>query len=187
MSIGSTQIPPSLRVTFCMAELRQLAGVELAAELERLASLLVACVDAGASIGFLRPLDLQSAQGFWRGVLQSEQRGERLVFGAYHDAKLCGSVQLVLAQMPNQPHRADISKLIVEPDMRRQGLARGLMEMAEASALKLGRHLLTLDTATEDAASLYRALGHQFSGRIPDYALNPDGVPEATEIYYKLL
>ena len=71
--------------------------------------------------------------------------------------------------------------------MRRQGLARGLMEMAEASALKLGRHLLTLDTATEDAASLYRALGYQFSGRIPDYALNPDGVPEATEIYYKLL
>jgi len=176
-----------LRAKFCMAEFRQLVGVGLEAELETLATLLVSCVNAGASIGFLRPLDMKDAQEFWRGILQSEHCGERLVFGAYHETKLCGSVQLVLAQMPNQPHRADISKLIVDPNMRRLGLARGLMKLAEATALKLGRRLLTLDTATGEAATLYRALGYQFSGRIPDYALNPDGVPEATEIYFKLI
>lgn len=170
-----------------MAEFRQLVGAELESRLSALAAIMASCVDCGASIGFLRPMDMKLAQEFWRGVAQSEARGERLVFGAFDDEKLLGSVQLVLAQMPNQPHRADISKLIVEPAARRQGLARGLMEMAEASAAKIGRRLLTLDTATEDAASLYRALGYQFSGRIPDYALSPDGVLEATEIYYKLV
>ena len=170
-----------------MAEFRQLSGAALKAELGTLAAVMERCVNDGASIGFLRPMDRNPAQEFWRGVAQSEARGERLVFGAFDGEKLLGSVQLVLAQMPNQPHRADISKLIVDPAARRQGLARGLMELAEASAAKIGRRLLTLDTATEDATSLYRALGYQFSGRIPDYALNPDGVPEATEIYFKLL
>ena len=170
-----------------MAEFRQLVGEELESRLSALAAIMAHCVDNGASIGFLRPMDMKLAQEFWRGVALSESRGERLVFGAFDGDKLLGSVQLVLAQMPNQPHRADISKLIVEPAARRQGLARGLMELAEASAAKIGRRLLTLDTATDDAASLYRALGYEFSGRIPDYALSPDGVPEATEIYFKLL
>lgn len=170
-----------------MVEFRQLGSLELERHLGELAAIMGRCVDAGASIGFLRPMDLILAHEFWRGIAQSEARGERLVFGALSGDKLLGSVQLVLAQMPNQPHRADILKLIVDPAARRQGLARGLMEMAETTAAKIGRRLLTLDTATEDAASLYRALGYQFSGRIPDYALNPDGVAEATEIYYKLV
>lgn len=170
-----------------MAEFRQLVGAALEGRLGGLAAIMARCVDAGASIGFLRPMDMDLAHEFWRGVLQSETRRERLVFAALDGDQILGSVQLVLAQMPNQPHRADISKLIVEPAARRQGFARGLMEAAEASALKLGRRLLTLDTATEDAATLYRALGYQFSGRIPNYALNPDGVAEATEIYYKLI
>ncbi|MDP4823369.1 MAG: GNAT family N-acetyltransferase [Aestuariivirgaceae bacterium] len=170
-----------------MAEFRQLVGAALESRLGELAAIMARCVDDGASIGFLRPMEMRLAHEFWRGVAQSEARGERLVFGAFDGESLLGSVQLILAQMPNQPHRADISKLIVNPKARRQGLARGLMELAETAAVKLGRRLLTLDTATEDAASLYRALGYQFSGRIPDYALSPDGVAEATEIYYKLV
>jgi ribosomal protein S18 acetylase RimI-like enzyme len=169
-----------------MADFRQLSGATFEAELATLAAMMGRCVDHGASIGFLRPMDMAIAENFWQAVAQSEARGERLVFAAFVGGRLVGSVQLVLAQMPNQPHRADIAKLIVDPIFRRQGIAWGLMEMAEKAAKKLGRRLLTLDTATDDAAALYRALGYQYSGRIPDYALNPDGVAEATEIYFKL-
>ncbi len=154
----------------------------------RLAEILIACVAAGASVSFLPPLDPETARAFWRRAGGEVAAGRRVILGAWEGGVLVGTVTLDLATPPNQPHRADIAKLLVHPDARRRGIARALMARAEAEARRAGRWLLTLDTNEGDAAdSLYRALGWTEAGRIPDYSLQADGTTRATVVFYKRL
>lgn len=142
----------------------------------RLAEILVACVEAGASVSFLPPLPMETARGFWRKVAADVAAGSRLLLAAWRDGALVGTVQLDLGTPPNQPHRAEVAKLLVDPAARRRGVARELMLRAEQSAQRLGRSLLTLDTRADDHAEpLYRSLGWTEAGRIPGWAVNPDG------------
>lgn len=160
------------------------AGAESA---ERaLASVLTQCVDAGASVSFLPPLAPETARGFWHRLSAEVAAGNRLLYAGWADGQLAGVVTVDLATPPNQPHRADLQKLLVAPAARRRGLARALLAAAEQGAHDAGRSLLVLDTRAGDAAEpLYRSAGWVEAGRIPDYALNPDGSLCATVFFYK--
>jgi GNAT superfamily N-acetyltransferase len=128
------------------------------------------------------------AEAFWRTVAASVARGERLVLAAEDDAGvIVGSVQVILAQPENQPHRGDLAKMLVHRRARRRGIGAALLAAAERSALSVGKTLLVLDTASGDAERLYARQGWQRCGQIPNYALWPDGTPCATTIYFKLL
>lgn len=161
------------------------AGV---AAIPALAEILVDCVEGGASVGFLAPLTLKRAGEFWRRVMESVMRGERTVLAARSpDGAIQGTVQMIVSPMENQPHRADIAKLLVHRRVRRLGAGEVLMREVERLALAEGRTLLVLDTATPDAERLYRRLGWSCCGTIPGYALNPDGTPCDTTVYWKAL
>lgn len=171
-----------------MAAISTLSAEAIGRDAGRLAELLRACVEDGASINFVLPFPIAEAEAFWTGkVLPEVRRGGLLVLAAEMGDRLAGSVQLDFDTPPNQPHRAGIRKLMVHPDFRRRGIARALMEAAHAHATRLGRTLLTLDTRTGDAAEpLYAALGYVTAGVIPGYALNPlDGRPEAASFLYR--
>jgi GNAT superfamily N-acetyltransferase len=151
-----------------------------------LADILIACVAAGASVSFLPPLSAEAAQGFWRGSLGDMALGRKAIWVAWADGVLVGTVTLDLATPPNQPHRAEVAKLLVHPAARRRGVGQALMAALEAEAAQRGRRLLTLDTRADDAGeALYRRLGWQEAGRIPGYALNADGSASATVFFYK--
>jgi GNAT superfamily N-acetyltransferase len=159
--------------------------------IEALADVLIDCVEGGASIGFMLPLARERALEFWRGVLASAARGERIVLVAEERAtgEIVGTAQLVLAMPDNQQHRADIAKMQVRPKARRRGLAAALLEALEDLARDAGKTLLVLDTLTgSDAARLYARLGWQRVGEIPGYALLPGGgEPRATTLFYRVL
>jgi GNAT superfamily N-acetyltransferase len=168
----------------------ELSAAEVENELDGLAALLHACVHAGASVNFVLPFAMAEAAAFWRGrVLPEVRAGTRHVLAARLDCGIAGSVQLVPAPQPNQPHRADVAKLLVHPDARRRGLGRALMTALEALARREGRRLLTLDTRTGDAAEpLYAALGFVAAGTILDYSLDVTGTRlETTTLMYKAL
>jgi ribosomal protein S18 acetylase RimI-like enzyme len=152
-------------------------------DLAEVAALLVDAVDGGASTSFLPPLSVERATAWWLGALAEPT----LTLVARDDAGICGCVQLCPAWAPNQPHRADIAKLLVHRRARRRGLGRALMHEIEARAA--GRFtLLTLDTRRgDDADRLYRALGWTVAGVIPDYAIDRDGVPHDSVFFYKTL
>jgi GNAT superfamily N-acetyltransferase len=154
-----------------------------------LGDVLVDCVEGGASIGFMLPIDRGRAEAFWTGVLGSAANGERLLFVAEDDAtgSVIGTVQTILAAPENQPHRGEIAKMMVHRDGRRRGIGEALMLAAEAAAEEAGKSLLVLDTASPDAERLYRRCGWQRAGVIPDYALLPDGGFVDTTIFYKRL
>jgi GNAT superfamily N-acetyltransferase len=153
-----------------------------------LGELLVDCVESGASVGFVQPITLAKVQGFWLGVGDAVERGETVLLVARNsEGRIDGTVQLVLAMKENQPHRADVSKLLVHRRARRQGVGALLMREAEAHARRIGRTVLVLDTATPDAARLYRREGWELCGTIPDYALMPDRSLCATTIFFKRL
>ncbi|WP_245835505.1 GNAT family N-acetyltransferase [Thalassospira mesophila] len=152
--------------------------------------LLHACVQDGASISFVHPFALQSAADFWNSkVLPRVIAGHRVVLIAEIEGCLAGSVQLDCDTPPNQPHRAEVAKLLVHPRFRRNGIARALMIALEAEATQRQRRLITLDTRTNDHAEpLYRSLGYQTVGTIPDYAKDPVSDRfDATTVMYKLL
>jgi GNAT superfamily N-acetyltransferase len=152
----------------------------------RLAEILCACVDAGASVSYLPPLTSNVARAFWKRAGTDVAAGTRILLAAWDDAVLVGTVMLEFASSPNQPHRAEVQKLLVHPDARRRGLARALMARAEAEARRAGKTLLTLDTRAGDAAeNLYRAMGWHEAGRIPGYALNADRTPCDTIFFWK--
>jgi GNAT superfamily N-acetyltransferase len=166
--------------------LHPLDGTAALAEAEALSELLVDCVEGGASLGFMAPLTRDRALAFWRKVAAGVTQGERLLLVARNpQGGIDGTVQLVLAQPENQPHRADLSKLLVHRRGRRHGLGEALMKAAEHAAREHGKRLLVLDTATPEADRLYRRLGWQHCGAIPGYALMPDGALCATDIFYK--
>lgn len=162
---------------------RSLDAADIAAMRPRLCEILIDCVAGGASVGFLDPLDPAEADQYWRRVEAAVDRGRRLVLAA-DDA---GTVQLDIDTMPNAPHRATVSKLLVHRSQRRRGIGEALMVALEGAALDAGRWLLTLDTATPDAERLYRRMGWQRAGVIPDYALNPDGTLTQTAHWWKRL
>jgi GNAT superfamily N-acetyltransferase len=158
------------------------------AEHDALCELLIDCVNGGASVGFLAPLSPATAHAFWRRVADWVAQGARRLLVARDAAgRIAGSVQLVLDLPENQPHRADLAKLLVHQRMRRQGVGEALMIAAETVARDAGRTLLVLDTATPEAARLYQRTGWQLCGRIPNYALYPDGTLCATTVFYKAL
>ncbi len=153
-----------------------------------LADVLIDCVEGGASVSFMLPLTRDRAVRFWRGVADGVAAGERAVLVAEDERGLCGTVQLVLAQPDNQPHRADLAKMLVHRRARRRGLGAALMRAAEATARECGKTLLVLDAVTGgDAARLYERLGWVRVGDIPGYALYPDGRPCGTTYYYRNL
>jgi len=151
-----------------------------------LSEILIQVVANGGSVSFMHPLAPRTAADFWAGSLAAADTGKRVVLGAVLDDGLAGTVTLDLDSPQNQPHRADIAKLMTGLRHRGRGVARALMLEAERIAAAEGRTLLTLDTAEEEgAAGLYEALGYQFAGAIPDYALKPLGGLTATLIYFK--
>jgi GNAT superfamily N-acetyltransferase len=155
-----------------------------------LAELLTDCVEGGASVSFMWPLPHHQALRFWQGVIDSAQRGERIVLVAQDQATaaLVGTVQLVFAAADNQPHRADVAKMLVARRARRRGLGAALMQAAERAAHDAGKTLLVLDTVTDgDAERLYARLGWQRVGVIPGYALWPTGGLCDTTYFYKTL
>ncbi|MDX8524092.1 GNAT family N-acetyltransferase [Mesorhizobium sp. MSK_1335] len=151
-----------------------------------LADLLIETVAAGGSVSFMHPLSPEAARDFWRKSLAAAARGERAVLGAWQGEALAGTVTLLLDFPANQPHRAEIAKLMTGRDHRGRGVATRLMRAAENLAVEKGRTLLVLDTASEDgAAGLYEKLGFTLAGEIPDYALKPHGGLTGTLIYWK--
>jgi GNAT superfamily N-acetyltransferase len=154
--------------------------------LAALADILVATVAAGGSVHFMHPLDPSEARAFWEKALAAAARGERVVLGAFADGALVATVSLLLDSPPNQPHRAEIGKMMTHPLHRGCGAATALLIAAERLAQKRGRSLLTLDTAAEDGASrLYEKMGYTLAGEIPDYAYKPHGGLTGTKIYWK--
>jgi ribosomal protein S18 acetylase RimI-like enzyme len=153
---------------------------------DSLVQLLVATVADGGSVSFMHPLAPEAARRFWQTSLAAAGRGERVVLGAWVGAELAGTVSVVMDMPENQPHRAEIAKLMVFPAQRGQGLARALMLAAEAVAVEKGKSHLLLDTASDGgAAALYAGLGYHFVGEIPNFALKPHGGLTGTRLYWK--
>ncbi|CUX37631.1 MULTISPECIES: GNAT family N-acetyltransferase [Rhizobium/Agrobacterium group] len=169
-----------------MDTIRVLNGQETLDVLPELCEVLSACVNGGASVGFMLPFSPQDAEPFWRAVAEAAGEGGTIHVVAEMDGKVVGTVQVGLASKPNQPHRGDLMKLLVHPSARGLGLARKLMQKVEEEAAKRGRTLLVLDTATgSDAEAIYPRLGWEQVGVIPDYALFPDGRYCGTTLFYK--
>src|SRR5947199_4503020 len=153
-----------------------------------LADILIDCVEGGASVSFMHPLTRDRALAFWRRVAEGVAAGQRALLVAEDRDGVCGTVQLLLDLPENQPHRADLAKMLVHRRARRQGLGAALMRAAEATARDCGKTLLVLDAVTGgDAARLYERLGWVRVGDIPGYALMPRGSLCATTFYYRSL
>ncbi len=169
-------------------EIRRLRGDELQAQLDGLAGVLADCVAGGASVSYMAPFSHAQARAEFDRWAADIEQGHRLLLGAFDDGRVVGSVQVVLALPPNQPHRAEIAKLLVHRAARKRGVAQLLMEHAESEARAEGKTLLLLDTVTGDGAErLYERLGWTRVGVIPDYALYPDGRSCDTTIFWKAL
>jgi GNAT superfamily N-acetyltransferase len=177
--------PPLARST----RIRRLDSLDDPRHLAELSDVLIDCVQGGASVSFMHPLSRAKAEVFWREVATGVARAERALLVAQDESgAIIGTVQLVLKQPENQPHRADVSKMLVHRRARRQGAGAALMGAVELTAREVGKSLLVLDTVTGgDAERLYLRLGWQRCGSIPDYALWPRGGLCATTIYFKAL
>lgn len=158
-------------------------------DVKGLADVLIECVEAGASVGFMLPLARERAEQFWVDTIDSANRGQRIVLVATDQSSslVVGTVQLVLATPDDQPHRGEIAKLLVRPSARRNGVAEALMRAAEQAAREVGKSLLCLDTGSVEAERLYDRLGWQRVGTIPGYALWPDGGLIDATYFYKAL
>lgn len=168
---------------------RPLGRDEIIQRIDELCDVLEDCVRGGASVSFMLPITRDTAMHFWQGVAESVGRGERAVLIAENaDFHIIGTAQIILDQPPNQPHRADVAKLLVHQSARRQGVARQLMDNLDDIAKKNGKTLLVLDTATgSDAEFFYARSGWERVGEIPGYAQMPDGTVTGTTIFYKNL
>ncbi len=156
-------------------------------EIAALAGVLEDCVAGGASVSFMWPMTRAKAEAFWRGMAGAVARGEAIVLGAYDGSTLVGTVSLLLQQPENQPHRADVAKMLVHRRARRAGAGALLLSAIESEARRAGKTLLVLDTASAEAERVYRRGGWQTAGVIPDYALWPQGGTCATTVMYKRL
>ncbi|MEQ1614700.1 MAG: GNAT family N-acetyltransferase [Hyphomicrobiaceae bacterium] len=157
-----------------MPKVRSLSPAEALAAVPALADVLIDCVHSGASVGFMAPLSRATAEEFWRGVASGVAAGSRILLVAEVDERIAGTVQVVFAGAENQPHRADIAKMLVHGSARRRGLGAALLQAAEAEAKRAGRSVLVLDTHAGSAADhLYASHGWVRVGIIPNYALMP--------------
>lgn len=169
-------------------EIRRLEGAELAAKLDGLAAVLEDCVAGGASVSYMAPFSHEDARRAFEGFAAEVDAGRRLLLAAFAGGEAVGTVQVILAVPPNQPHRGEIAKLLVHRSARGRGIAELLMDRAEAEARAEGKTLLVLDTVTGDPAErLYERLGWTRVGVIPGYALYPDGRPCDTTVFWKSL
>lgn len=165
--------------------IRRLVRVDTA-HLEQLADVLIDCVEGGASVSFMLPLTRERALAFWRSIAAGVASGQRAILVAEDSLGICGTVQLVLDLPENQPHRADVVKMLVHQRARRRGLGAQLMRAIEVTARECGRTLLVLDAVTGgDAARLYERLGWIKVGDVPRFALMPDGRECGTTFYYR--
>jgi GNAT superfamily N-acetyltransferase len=178
--MDDTALDTGLRIR----ELPRLEDRDVAA----LSRLLAECIEGGASVGFLAPATPAKMEAFWRRVDATLERGaRRLLVAEDTTGEAVGSVQLVDPSSENQPHRADVAKMLVRPSARRRGIGAALLEAVETLAKRNGKTLLVLDTATPEADRLYARHGWKLVGEVPEYALFPDGRPCATRFYYKKL
>jgi ribosomal protein S18 acetylase RimI-like enzyme len=169
-------------------EIRRLEAAEAHAQLDALAAVLADCVAGGASVGYMAPFSHEQAREAFETFVAEVEQGRRLLLAAFAGSEVVGTVQVILALPPNQPHRGEIAKLLVRGSARGRGIAQQLMEHAESEARAAGKTLLVLDAVTGgDAARLYARLGWTKVGVIPDYALYPDGRPCDTTYFFKAL
>lgn len=169
-----------------MATIHILSGAQTEARIAELCDVLSDCVEGGASLGFMQPYPPADAEPYWRDISRAVGGGAILLVVAEVDGKIAGTVQVGLAQKPNQPHRGDLMKLLVHRSARGRGLARLLMQAAESEAARRGKSLLVLDTATgSPAEEIYPKLGWVRVGVIPGYALWPEGGLCGTTFFYK--
>jgi GNAT superfamily N-acetyltransferase len=167
---------------------RRLDAVAARASVDQLAEVLFDAVDGGASVGFVAPFTREDAVAYFASVIPELEEGRRILLAAYDGDDLVGTVQVAHAWQPNQPHRADITKLLVHRSARGRGVGRALMERAEVEARADGRWLLVLDTVTDSPAyRLYERLDWTKVGAVPDYALYPDGSFCETTVFWKRL
>ncbi|MDP9044553.1 MAG: GNAT family N-acetyltransferase [Pseudomonadota bacterium] len=157
------------------------------AEHQGLADVLLDCVEGGASIGFMLPLSRPQASEFWRRIGVETTHGTRALLVAEDASGIVGTTQLILAQPDNQPHRADLAKMMVHRRARRGGVGARLLQAAERLAVDHARTLLVLDTASPEAERLYVRHGWQRCGTVPGYALRPGGGLCDTTFYYRQL
>jgi GNAT superfamily N-acetyltransferase len=168
--------------------IRSLTAEEALRRAAALGLVLTDCVAGGASVNFMSPFSLAEGAAFFRGVAASVAAGETILLAAFLDGKIVGTVQVLLVQKPNQLHRVDIAKMLVHRAARRRGIGTALMRAAEAEAVKAGRWLAVLDTATGgEAEQLYRKLDWQECGVIPDFARWPEGGLCGSTVFYKRL
>jgi GNAT superfamily N-acetyltransferase len=187
---------PSSRVVVAMPAAASPSGVAVRrlarvsdTEMEGLTALLIDCVEGGASVGFMHPLDATRARAFWRQVAEGVARDERVLLVAEADdgGGIVGTVQLVLDLPENQPHRGDVSKMLVRRSSRRSGIGAALMQAAEDEARARRRTLLVLDTASADAERLYERCGWRRCGTVPGFALLPGGGLCDTTFFFRRL
>ncbi len=172
------------------ATIRQLSPQEAKEQIGALSAVLIDCVEGGASVSFMLPLTRERADAFWQGVAEGVAAGERILLVAQDEesGQTIGTVQVVLKQPENQPHRADIAKMLVHRQARKRGIGAALMRAAEEAARSAGKTVLVLDTVRGgDAERLYERVGWTRSGVIPNYALWPQGGYCDTTVFYKQL
>ena len=157
------------------------------AEIDGLADVLQDVVEGGASVSFMHPFTRDKAIAFWRDIARAVAAGDRAIVVAEDDHGICGTAQLILSLPENQPHRADVAKMLVHRRARRRGIGAAVLHATEAVARELGKSLLVLDTASPDAERLYERGGWTKVGVIPDYALMPDGAYCDTIVFYRRL
>ncbi|MBF9196358.1 GNAT family N-acetyltransferase [Microvirga terrestris] len=168
--------------------IRQLTPQEAREQIGALSAVLIDCVEGGASVSFMSPLTQDRADAFWQGIAEGVAAGERILLVAQDQSSpmIVGTVQVILKQPENQPHRADIAKMLVHNQARRRGVGAALMRAAEEAAAKAGKTVLVLDTVTgSDGERLYERAGWVKSGIIPNYALWPKGGFCDTTVFYK--
>ncbi|KQV28613.1 GNAT family N-acetyltransferase [Massilia sp. Root335] len=154
-------------------------------DIDGLAAVLLDCVEGGASVGFMQPFSSDRASAWWRGLAADVEAGKRALFVAEDEIGIVGTVHLVLAQPDNQPHRADLCKMLVMQRARKRGIGAALMDAAEKAARSAGKTLLVLDTASQDAERLYARMGWTRLGVVPGFALWPDGGLCDTTYFYR--
>ncbi|NYI02606.1 GNAT family N-acetyltransferase [Cupriavidus plantarum] len=165
---------------------RRIGPDEVSDYIDPLSDVLIDCVEGGASVSFMLPIARETAQRFWRQVAEGVVRDERVLLVAEHEGRVVGTVQLITAQPENQPHRADVAKMLVHRNARRQGIAERLLAAADEAARAAGKSVLVLDTVTGgDAERLYKRAGWERVGDVPNYALMPDGSFCGTTFYHK--
>lgn len=167
-------------------EVRRFTPAEAYAQLDALAGVLADCVEGGASVGYMTPFSHEDARAVFEAYARDAAEGGRIILGAFLGDELIGTAQLVVTVPPNQPHRADVARVLVHRSARRRGIAQRLMERLEHEARAAGKTLLVLDAVTDgDAARLYERLGWTTVGVIPNYALYPDGRSCDTTVFWK--